>query len=47
MAPVGESSSSQVEGTESAEQRDASETDVEILRQGDLKKDRINVSNIS
>ena len=34
MAPVGESSSSQVEETESAQQRHASEADVEISRKG-------------
>ena len=38
MAPVGEGNSSQVEGTESAEQRHVFEADVEILRQGDLKR---------
>ena len=37
MAPVGESSSSQVEETESAQQRHASEADVENSRQGDQK----------
>ena len=35
MAPVGESSSSQVEETESAQPRHASEADVEISRKGD------------
>ena len=34
MAPVGESSSSQVEETESAQHRHASEADVEISRKG-------------
>ena len=34
MAPVGEGNSSQVEGTESAGQRHASEADVEVSRKG-------------
>ena len=38
MAPVGESSSSQVEETEGAQPRHASEADVEISRQGDQSR---------
>ena len=38
MAPVGESSSSQVEETEGAQPRHASEADVENSRQGDQKR---------
>ena len=37
MAPVGESSSSQVEETEGAQPRHASEADVDISRKGDQK----------
>ena len=47
MAPVGESSLSQVEETEGAQPRHASEADVENSRQGDQKrlKIRLKVSN--
>ena len=38
MAPVGESRSSQVEETESAQPRHASEADVEISRKGDQSR---------